>query len=146
MSSNGEKWRSIVNEIFNMGREDLIDEILAPDYVEYASIPPGWPSGLEGFKQWVRALRAAFPDLRYEIDEASVIDAGEMQAGSIRAHGTMQGEFMGFPATGREASWDESHIGRFEGGRLKEHWGVADTFTLLQQLGVMPGPGEQAGR
>lgn len=41
MSSNGEKWRSIVNEIFNTGREDLIDEVLAPDYVEHAPIPPG---------------------------------------------------------------------------------------------------------
>ncbi len=47
----------------------------------------------------------------------------------------MRGELMGFPATGREASWDESHIGRFEGGRLKEHWGVVDNFTLFQQLG-----------
>jgi predicted ester cyclase len=32
----------------------------------------------------------------------------------------------------------EIDIARIEGGKIAEHWGVADTFSLMQQLGVIP--------
>ena len=33
-------------------------------------------------------------------------------------------------------------ISRFAGGRLGEHWGLADNLGLMQQLGLIPALGE----
>ena len=53
-------------------------------------------------------------------------------------HGTHQGEFMGIPATGKDFHIDEIHIVRIEGGKMMEHWGIANSMTMMQQLGVAP--------
>jgi predicted ester cyclase len=61
-----------------------------------------------------------------------------MHIGWIRASGTMMGDFMGMPASGKSASWDESHIGRYANGKLVEHWAVIDQLSMLTQLGFIP--------
>jgi predicted ester cyclase len=54
----------------------------------------------------------------------------------------MTGDFLGMPASGRSATWEEIHIGRMGGGQLREHWAVLDQLGMLQQLGfVSPPPG-----
>jgi predicted ester cyclase len=60
--------------------------------------------------------------------------------GYVRASGTMSGDFMGMPASGKSAAWEEIHIGRFAGGKMAEHWGVLDRMGMLQQLGFVPPP------
>jgi predicted ester cyclase len=46
---------------------------------------------------------------------------------------------MGVAPTGKHVSIQLIDIMRFDGGGLVcEHWGVADMFSLMQQLGVMP--------
>jgi predicted ester cyclase len=52
----------------------------------------------------------------------------------------MKGEFAGMPATGKNATWTEIHIGRVVNGRLTEHWGVIDQLSMLIQLGVIESP------
>jgi predicted ester cyclase len=57
----------------------------------------------------------------------------------VRYTGTQQGEFQGMPATGKAVDVQLVDIFGFDGdGRLREHWGVIDQLTLLQQLGVVP--------
>jgi predicted ester cyclase len=53
----------------------------------------------------------------------------------------MTGDFMGIPATGKHATWNEIHVGRVANGRVAEHWGIADQLGMLVQLGVVPAPG-----
>lgn len=48
--------------------------------------------------------------------------------------------FMGVPASGKSASWDEVHIGRMAAGKLVERWAVVDRRIMLQQLGFAPSP------
>lgn len=43
--------RQLIEEIINGGNLDLVDEIIAADFVEHEVLPPGLPSGREGFKQ-----------------------------------------------------------------------------------------------
>jgi predicted ester cyclase len=52
----------------------------------------------------------------------------------------MKGDFMGMPATNKQATWTEIHIGRVVNGRLTEHWGVVDQLGMLIQLGVIQSP------
>jgi len=84
------------------------------------------------------ALRSAFPDLRYTIEDA--IEAGDKIVHRATASGTMKGDFLGIPATGTRATWTEIQIGRVANGRLVEHWGLVDQMGMLVQLGIVPAP------
>jgi predicted ester cyclase len=53
-------------------------------------------------------------------------------------HGKNQGEFMGMPATGKEAAWDVIDIERQRDGQLVEHRNVVDIYGLTSELGVIP--------
>jgi predicted ester cyclase len=85
------------------------------------------------------ALLAAFPDFRYEVVQQ--YQDGDMHVGWIRDTGTMEGDFMGMPASGKTASWDEVHFGRVVDGKVTEHWAVIDQFAMLRQLGFIPDGG-----
>jgi predicted ester cyclase len=126
-------------EVFNQGNFGLIDELIAPDFVEHYA-QPGVPPTREGFKQFAMAYRSAFPDLRYTVDDA--IDAGDKIVYRLTASGTMKGDFLGMPATGTRATWTEIHIGRVANGQLVEHWGLVDQLGMLVQLGIVPAPGQ----
>ncbi len=126
-------------EVFNQGNFGLIDELIAPDFVEH-SAQPGVPPTRDGFMQLAIALRSAFPDLHYTVEDA--IEAGDKVVHRLAASGTMKGDFLGIPATGTRATWTEIHIGRVANGRLVEHWGLVDQLGMMVQLGVIPAPGQ----
>jgi predicted ester cyclase len=128
--------RRIPEEIFNKGNLAIAGEIFAADYIEHVALPPGIPSGLPGLKLFVTALRAAFPDLRYHVDDE--IAEGDKVVQRATVDGTMRGEFQGMPATGKHATWTEIHVSRVAGGKLVEHWATVDQLGMLQQLGVIP--------
>jgi predicted ester cyclase len=128
-------------EILNLGRTELIDELFAPDYVDRTP-QPGVPPTREGFKQWVTALRAAFPDIRYTVEDT--IEGGDKWVGRLRVSGTMTGDFAGMPATGKHATWTEIHILRLANSLVTEHWGLVQELGMMIQLGVIPAPGRVA--
>ena len=136
--SDAETWRRIPIEVFNEGKVELIDEYFSQDFVEH-SAPPPLPPTLDALKQFVPMLRAAFPDFKYEI--LGQMQDGDMHFGYLRASGTMGGDFMGMPASGKSATWDEMHYGRFADGKVAEHWAVFDRFGMLEQLGFIPPQG-----
>jgi steroid delta-isomerase-like uncharacterized protein len=131
--------RRIVEDVINPGNLARASELFAANYVDHAA-PPGFPPGVEGFKMFFTAFRAAFPDLQYHIEDE--IAEGNMVVQRAMAHGTMKGDFQGMPATGKSASWNEIHIVRFAGGQIVEHWANVDQLGMLQQLGLAPTPGQ----
>ena len=125
-------------EVLNNGNFGLIDEIVATDFVEHYP-QPGVPPTREGLKQTLQALKTAFPDLRYTIEDS--IESGDKIVHRLTGTGTMKADYMGMPATGKRATWTEIHIGRVANGRLAEHWGLVDQLGLLVQLGIVAAPG-----
>ena len=136
-------FRRIPQEVINTGALERADQVIAPDYVEHLPLPPGTPPGLAGFRQFWTAFLAAFPDLRYTVED--LVAEGDRVAGRVTVTGTHRGAFMGLPATGKRATWTEIHIGRFAHGKLVEHWANLDQLGLLQQLGALPAPGQGGG-
>jgi len=132
---NGALVRRFLEELFNQHDMGAIDRYLSADYVEHV-VPPEIPPTRDGFRQFIEAFFIGFPDFRYTIDD--VIAGGDRVAVRLTAHGTHTGEFMGIPATSKHASWGEMHIGRMRDGTIVEHWGLADTLGMLQQLGAIP--------
>jgi predicted ester cyclase len=126
-------------EVFVQGSLDVVDEVLAPGFTDHAPPLPGQPPGRKGVKIFAAAVRQAFPDLEITIDHA--IAEGDLVALHITASGTMQGEFVGMPPSGKHATWNAVHIDRISDGKIVEHWIVQDQLGMLQQLGFIPAPG-----
>lgn len=124
-------------EILNDNRFDLIDEIYATDYVEHTPSLGVAPTR-EGFKETAIALKKAFPDLRYTIED--VVESGDKIVHRLTATGTMTADYLGIAATGKHVTWSEIHIGKVVNGRLTEHWGLIDRLGMFVQLGIIDSP------
>lgn len=125
-------------EALNAGDMDGFGDVLADDFVENEDLGD-LPPNRDGVMLFFRMMRAAFSDLRMNVDDA--LPSGD--AVVIRAHftGTNDGEFMGMPATGAAVSVPLIDIHRFgDDGLLHEHWGVFDRMALMEQLGALPAP------
>ena len=123
-------------EVFNKKNLAVLDQVVWPDAVDHV-VPPGMPETVASTKQFINTLLAAFPDFQYTID--FTIAEGDKVVQRVTASGTMKGDFMGMKASGKHATWTETHIVRLVDGKVAEHWGNIDQVGMLQQLGFMPG-------
>ena len=123
-------------DLIHAGDVEGFGELLADDFVEHEELPGLEPSK-EGVKQLFHMYRAAFPDLRMEVQD--VLVSGDKAVARVRATGTHQGEFLGLAATGKSIDVQLIDITRFgDDGLAREHWGVFDALALMQQLGAIP--------
>lgn len=132
---NKAKTRRFMDEVFNKGNMAVINELLAPNLVEHNPFP-GYPPGLEGFKQGVAAFRKGFPDLHITVDD--LIAEGDKVVIRSTMSGTHKGDFMGTPATGKQVKVAGIDIVRIVGGKAVEHWGITQDLEMMQQLGLVP--------
>jgi steroid delta-isomerase-like uncharacterized protein len=130
--------RRVNDEVWSEGHLDVIDELIADDFVATVVGAPEQIRGPQGFREFVLMYRTAFPDLRITIDEQFA--EGETVVTRWTAIGTNEGELMGMPATGKQATTAGININRISGGRLVEGWGLFDQLGLLQQIGAIPTP------
>jgi len=126
--------RRVIDEAFNAGQLDVIDQVLAADYLDHQAGPDA-PRGPEGFKRFVRAFRATFPDVHITVEE--LIAEGDKVALRVTWRGTQLGALGAVPATGLPVEFPGFHVYRFEDGKVAEHWGLQDDLGLLLQLGVV---------
>lgn len=127
-----------VEKVWNGGDVGVVDEIVASDFIIHASTPAKEIHGREGVTQHFAALRSAFPDLNFKIEDH--IAEGDRVVTRWTAHGTHQGEFQGIPPTGKQIRLSGIDIDRIAGGKIVECWMSLDELGLLQQLGVVPTP------
>ena len=129
------------------GRDDEVDELLAAEFEDH-NPTPGQPPGPAGFKEWMRAVRAAFPDLTATVQD--VVAGSDRVAGRVRYRGTHGGTFLGLAATGCEVDFEAFHFARFRNEKIVEWWGTADLLGALHQIGAgiswPDGPGQPAVR
>jgi steroid delta-isomerase-like uncharacterized protein len=127
--------RRIVDEVWTQGKLDVIDEVVAADFVGY-NPTDGEIRGPAGFRQLVERYRAAFPDTTMRV--TSTIAEGDTIATHWTATGTHTGELMGIAPTGREVTVEGTQIDRIRDGKIVESHGLFDALGLLQQLGAIP--------
>ena len=131
-SANVVAYRMVI-KAFATGDDSLIDEVVAPDFVEHQfGIDP---ANAEGMKGAIHFLHRLAPDFNFVVDE--LVEDGDKVWGRMTGTGTHTGPGLGEP-TGR--SWDITvfDVCRFKDGKLVEHWGVPDRFAQMAQLGLMP--------
>ena len=98
--------------------------------------------GIEGLKQFVSMIRSALPDLRITLEDD--IAEGNKVVSRWGAQGTHQGELMGIAPTGNHVAITGITIHRIENGKIVEEWENWDALGLMQQIGAIPSPEEQA--
>ena len=125
--------RRIVNEIYNGGDLDIVDEVAAGGLVIHTA--SGEIRGREGAKQYVAALRTGFPDLHITVEDQ--IAEGDMVVTRWTASGTHTGVFQGIPPTGRQIRVAGYDIDRIVDGLTAECWTQVDELGMLKQLGVV---------
>lgn len=122
-------------EVWNQGRVDVLDELIAPDYVNHNPGTPNPVPGPAGLKSIVAALREGMPDVRFEIQDMVVTP--NKVAVRVVMTGTQTGNFFGIPATGKRVIVSQLQIERIENGKIVEHWRQTDDLGMMRQLGLI---------
>jgi steroid delta-isomerase-like uncharacterized protein len=131
--------RGFIEEVLNQGHIDAADKFFWEDMVEQAPFPGQGP-GIEGLKDVLRGMRAAFPDMHWRVEE-QLSDADRVLT-RFEWTGTHRGAFLGVPATGRPVRVWGMVIDHFQEGRIKESRLIMDALGLMMQLGAAPPPGQ----
>ena len=124
------------HELWKGGGLEAADALLAPDAAVRGSLGVT-ASGPDGLRAYVRLARAAFPDLRLDVEQI-LVDRDRVAA-RVRYSGTHLGPLYGVAATGRAVSYPGVTLFRVAGGRIAEVWSVGDTLSVMTQVGAFPG-------
>jgi steroid delta-isomerase-like uncharacterized protein len=144
LANNKELVRRLYEEGFNAGDLDAVDQLVARDVVTHNPIILDAPEGPDSIRGGIEMIRGAFPDFRVEVVE--LIAEGDRVAASLKMSGTNAGDYRRGGATNRRGSMRAFFVWRIADGRLAESWGVADRFSFLQELGIVPSDDELAAR
>src|SRR6476620_7973337 len=132
---NAANSRRVLEECFNKGNLDLIDEICTPNVVQHDPSMQGDLRGPRALKEQIQAYRDGMSDLELTVDE--MFAAEDKVVTRWHGHGTNDGSMMGMPPTGMRAEVTGITIDRFDSaGRITETWSQWDNLGFIQQLGV----------
>lgn len=125
-----------MQQVWNEQRLDLVEQFLAED------VSVGNAPGLtdrNSVSAFIASTLETFPDLSMVIED--VIAEGNRVALRLTHSGTMRGELLGMPPTGKHATWLGVFIMHLADGKIAEIWGLSDVPSMMQQLGVSPPAG-----
>jgi len=131
-------YRRTFEEVFNQGNLALVDDLVAPDYLNHEVLPGMNNRGPDSTRQVVTMLRTAFPDLHFTIED--LVAEGDTVAGRVTMSGTHLGPFQGIAPTGRSFQQAHMHFVRFRDGKAIEHRAVRDDLGVMRQLGLIAAP------
>lgn len=134
--------RRWIEDFWNKDSPDLIEDLCATNYVVHGA-PPGVAPDFEGMKGAHVMHRSGFPDMHFTIED--MVAEGDKVATRFTFRGTHKGEWAGIPPTGKQVTMTGMEITRFEGGKYRETWLTLDMLGMMQQLGVVPPPGQARG-
>ena len=132
---NEELIRTYFNKAWNEGEVNVLDSILATDYINHT---PSTKTGIHDrneLKTIIVSFRKAFPDLHFSI--ADIIATDNRVVARVRMTGTHKDSLFGLPPTGKTVSVNQINIEQVVDGRIAEHWRVTDELELMKQLGFV---------
>jgi predicted ester cyclase len=131
-----------VGEAQSSGRLDLLDELLAHDFVRHCQATP-WLEvrSREDFKRFLEADRSAVPDGR--VTPRLLIAEGDYVALWAGYSGTQTGAWGLVPPSNKRFELDVGMVFRLSEGRVAEMWVTWDNLSMLMQLGHWSPPGGQ---
>jgi steroid delta-isomerase-like uncharacterized protein len=125
-------------ETVNQRNLAVFDELCARDFVYHDASKT--MQGLEPYIQVLSMYLTAIPDLHITLED--VIAEGDRVVTRQTYRGTQQGNLLSIPPTGKQVTLTGIAITRIASGKVIEQWVNNDDMGLLQQLGVVPTPGQ----
>ncbi len=129
-----ERW---FEEVWNKGRADAIEEMLAEDGIIHGlADPAGQPvSGMADFKLFHKTFREAFPDIVVTVEDAIV--EGDKVAARCSVRGKHTGDSLGVKASQAPVEFTGMVILRVKDGKIVEAWNNFDFMKMSQQIGMI---------
>lgn len=124
-------------EVWNQGREEAIDEMLAEDgIVNGLNDPQGNPArSLGEYKTFFRAFRQAFPNIQVTVEDT--VTEGDKIAARCTVKALHEGEGIGLAPTNAAIGFTGMTIVRLKDGKIAEAWNEFDFMKMYQQLGIV---------
>lgn len=122
-------------EVWNQGRAETIDALLAADGIAHGLGEAGAEiRGPAAFRQFWEMFRGAFPDIHVAVEE--VVSEGDTAAVRFVVTMTHMGDHLGIPATGKRVRVTGMTFARLRNGQIVEGWNNLDMQGLMQQIGA----------
>ena len=131
MGSDADIVRRVTDEAFIGGNVEVIDELVAEDFVSHDP-PPGAPGTREGFRAVAELVASSMSDRKMEFDDFADTDDGRVVE-SWAMVATHTGEAFGLPPSGKSVRVRGIEIWRIADGKIVEHWGAVDMGDLFEK-------------
>lgn len=123
--------RRLTDEAFIGGNIELVDELIADDFVSHDP-PPGMPATRAGQRAVAEIVVGAFSDRKVEFDEyIETTDGRVVESWAMIA--THSGEAFGVPGSGQQVRVRGIEIWRCSDGKIVEHWGSVDMSDVFEK-------------
>jgi serine phosphatase RsbU (regulator of sigma subunit)/predicted ester cyclase len=132
VSSEAEENKALVRrfvEELDKGNLDVIDKLLAPDFVD-RSLLPGQEPDRESFKRSVAEMQAPFSNTNLTIDD-QVAEGDKVVTWYTASSTHDRGPLMGVPPTGRRTTFTGVYLHRVVGGKIVEEWSQGDFLNIM---------------
>lgn len=135
--------RKFFEEVWNNRNLDALDELYSEDFTLHAlwqNTSAGGAieaTGIEPAKKVIGGWFTGFPDIKVTVEDQ--VAEGDLVGSRHSSHGTHQADFMGIPASGKEATVTGMTITRIADGKMVEAWTCWDALGMFEQLGMAPG-------
>jgi steroid delta-isomerase-like uncharacterized protein len=126
--------RHLYKEVWNERKLDLIDYLISQSHALMSPDIAGPTVGPAAYKKEISAFFAAFPDLRFNVED-TICEKDKIVA-SWTLTGTHTGEFLGIAPTNKKVSLSGITIHQVVDGRILDSQAIWDAISLFQQLGV----------
>jgi len=121
-----------MEEVWNKGREDAIDEMMDDNAVIHG-IEEIKERGTEPFKQFFRNFKSQFPQIHVEVED--VVSQDDCETSRCIVDATS--------ASGQKVQFSGMTFVRIHSGKITEGWNNFDFLSMYQQLGFKMAQGEE---
>ena len=126
--------RRNTEEVQGKGNFDIFDELFADDFIDHTT-QPGTTPDKAGVRKLYTYMPMAFPDFHAKIHWQ--LTDGDRVTTYKTYYGTHDGPFLGIAPTHRKIHFESVDVMRVQDGKITDHWGVGNLFSLMQQLGAL---------
>jgi len=122
--------RKLYEEILNTGKLELLNQVVSEEFIGVREA-----KGPAGFAATISPVRAAFPDIKWTIED--LIAEGDKVVVRWTWKGTNTGSFAGFPPCNKQVTHSAISIFQFSDDKIIKAWMAADRLDFFQQIGVI---------
>lgn len=123
-------------EVWNQGREEVIDEMRLPDARSVGLFQPDAVHSVDTFKEEHRRFTSAFSAINIHIDDE--VSQGDKTAVRWTCTAMHTGDGLGVAPTGKTVTFPGASFFYLQNGKLREGWNSFDFTRVLLELGVTP--------